>query len=74
MRAKADFPEPVVISGAGHAMNVQKPIEYNEAVLGFLDGRYGERDDLPDRANLQHPYPAHPGKNISLPALLKSPA
>lgn len=39
MRAKADFPEPVLIAGAGHAMNVQKPIEYNEAVLGFLEGR-----------------------------------
>lgn len=39
MRAKADFPEPVLIPGAGHAMNVQKPIEYNEAVLGFLEGR-----------------------------------
>ncbi|MDE2363398.1 MAG: alpha/beta hydrolase [Hyphomicrobiales bacterium] len=39
MREKAGFPEPVVIRGAGHAMNVQKPTAYNAAVLAFLDGR-----------------------------------
>ena len=38
MRDKAGFPEPVVIGGAGHAMNVQKPEDYNAAVLAFLEG------------------------------------
>lgn len=38
MREKAGFPEPVTIAGTGHNMNVQKPAEYNAAVLSFLSG------------------------------------
>ena len=38
LREKADFPPPVTIAGAGHAMNVQKPAEFNAAVLDFLNG------------------------------------
>ncbi|MCB1541034.1 MAG: alpha/beta hydrolase [Rhodoblastus sp.] len=38
MREKAGFPTPVVIAGAGHAMNMQKPAEFNAAVLDFLNG------------------------------------
>lgn len=36
MREKAGFPQPVTIMGTGHSMNVQKPAEYNAAVLAFL--------------------------------------
>ena len=39
MRKKAGFPAPVVIAGAGHAMNVQKPAEFNAAVLDFTRAR-----------------------------------
>ena len=35
MRKRANFPPPVIISGAGHGMNVQNPKAFNEAVLRF---------------------------------------